>query len=280
MKMVRIIKRLFSISFSIYFIGTLGGILMCFLEALRRIQFHNYENLPLWEGKLILASTHPSWLDVVIVPLLYFPWWFREILKRSKDFFILPIRVIEKKPLGDIFTEDFKDIPVSMADKYNLRSFRWLLEDLALFINREEDKITARSTLLRRAIEILKDNRRIVIFPGGGRDFRAEQYDDGIYDIKTRRLILRMPKPGIGQMVKSTGAPIVPIRLEGTDKVLPNQYNERLPSFLKWTRYLLRVWHPVIIKIGKPIRLPKGTDEKVVLQEYINAQIVLFYEGR
>lgn len=256
MKMARIIKRLFSISFSIYFIGTLGGILMCFLEVLRRIQFHNYENLPLWEGKLILASTHPGWLDIVIVPVLYFPWWFREILKRSKD------------------------IPVSMADEYNLRSFQWLLEDLALFINREEDKIAARSTLLRRAIEILRDNRRIVIFPGGGRDFKAEQYGDGIYDIKTRQLILRMPKTGIGQMVKSTGAPIVPIRLEGTDKVLPNKYNERLPSFLKWTRYLLRVWHPIIIKIGKPIRLPKGTDEEVVLQEYINAQIVLFHKRR
>jgi len=280
MKIGRIIKRLFSISFSIYFIGTLGGILMYFLEVLGRIQFHNYENLPLWEGKLILASTHPSWLDVVIVPLLYFPWWFREILKKPKDFFILPRKVIEKKPLSYIFTQDFKDIPVSMADEYNLRSFRWLLEDIALFINREEDEIVNRSTLLRRAIEILRDNRRIVIFPGGGRDFKAEQYGDGIYDIKTQKLILRTPKPGIGQMVKSTGAPIVPIRLEGTEKVLPNQYNERLPVFLRWTRYFPRVWRRTIVKIGKPIRLPKGTDERVVLQEYIKAQIVLFHEGR
>ena len=261
-------------------VGTIGGVLICLLEAAKIIRFRNYARLPLWEGNLILASNHPSWLDVVILPMLYFPWWFRELLQRIRDFLTWPLRIIKREPISTVFTENFKDIPVSTADKYNLHHFWWVLEGWNLFINRREDEIGERGNVLRKAVEILGNNGRIIIFPGGGRDFKAAENGDGIYDIKTRQLILRMPKPGIGWMVKQTGATIVPIRLEGTDKVLPNIPNRRLPPFLRFERYILRIWHPTTIKIGKPLRFPVGTNEEVVLQKYIQAEIELYQEGR
>ena len=260
-------------------VGTLGGILICLLEFARIIRFHNYGRLPLWEGKLILASNHPSWLDIVILPMLYFPWWFTELLEKIRDLLTWPVRLIRRESSSRVFTREFKQIPVSTIDKHNFRHFWWVLEGWNIFINRRESEIGERGGALRKAVEILENNGRIVIFPGGGRDFKAEQNGDGIYDIKTRQLIMRMPKRGIGWTVKQTGATIVPIRLEGPDKVLPNKANGRLPRFLRFERYFLRIWRQTIIKIGTPIRLPAGTEEKIVINRYIQAQIELYQEG-
>ena len=254
--------------------------MICLLEVVRVVRFYNYARLPLWEGKIILASNHPSWLDVVIIPMLYFPWWFRELLERIRAFGTWPLKVAKRESISSIFTKDFKEIPVSTADKHNFRYFWWILEGWNIFINRREDGVRERGGALRQAVEILENNGRVVIFPGGGRDFKAEKRGDGIYDIKTRQLILRKPKPGIGWTVKQTGATIVPIRLEGTDKVLPNKANGRLHPFLRFERYIVRVWHPIIIRIGQPLRFSVGTKEEVVLEKYIQAQIELYQEGR
>ncbi len=254
--------------------------MICLLEVVRVVRFYSYARLPLWEGKIILASNHPSWLDVVIIPMLYFPWWFRELLERIRAFGTWPLKVAKRESISSIFTKDFKEIPVSTADKHNFRYFWWILEGWNIFINRREDGVRERGGALRQAVEILKNNGRVVIFPGGGRDFKAEKRGDGIYDIKTRQLILRKPKPGIGWTVKQTGATIVPIRLEGTDKVLPNKANDRLHPFLRFERYIVRVWHPIIIRIGQPLRFSVGTKEEVVLEKYIQAQIELYQEGR
>ncbi|GAH60718.1 unnamed protein product, partial [marine sediment metagenome] len=217
-----------------------------------------------------------------ILPMLYFPWWFRELLERIRNLLTWPLKlkITKRDSTIDIFTHNFKDIPVSTADKHNLRHFWWILEGWNIFINRQEGEIGVRGSALRQAVEILKNNGRIIIFPGGGRDFKAEKKGDGIYDIKTRQLILRRPKTGMGWMVKRTGATIVPIRLEGTDKALPNEANEILPRFLRFERYILRIWHPTIIRIGEPLRFPVGTKEEVVLEKFIQAQIELYQEGR
>ena len=272
-------RRRSSVLLSIYVLGTIGGILICLLEAVRIIRFYHYARLPLWDGKLILASNHPGWLDVVILPMLYFPWWFKELGERTRLFLALPIRKGKKEATHNIFVKGFKEIPVSTADEYNFRYFRWALEGWNIFINRQEEKIGARASILRKAAEILENNGRIIIFPGGGRDFKAAENGDGIYDIESQQMIMRRPKLGVGWVVKQTGATIVPIRIEGTDKVLPNKANERLPRLLKPERYILRIWHPTIIKIGEPIRFTVGTTEESVLERYVQAQIELYHEG-
>jgi 1-acyl-sn-glycerol-3-phosphate acyltransferase len=271
-------KVTFNIFSSIYILGTLGGLLICLLEAARRIKFYGYYRLPLWEGKLILASNHPGWLDVVLVPLLYFPWWFRELRQRIGEALVAPLKILKREPVRHTFTEGFNDIPASTADEYNFRHFRWVLEGWNIFVNRGSDGTVERANALRKAVEILENNGRIVIFPGGGRDFKAQNNGDGIYDVGTGNLIIRKPKAGIGWIVKQTGATIVPIRIDGTDKVLPNRPNKKLPPFLRFERYLPRIWRPVRIRIGEPLRFPAGTDEDTILEGYIQAQLNLYLE--
>jgi 1-acyl-sn-glycerol-3-phosphate acyltransferase len=272
-------KVTFNILSAIYILGTVGGLLICLLEAMRRIRFYGYSRLPLWEGRLILASNHPGWLDIVLVPLLYFPWWFRELLQRIGEVLVVPLKMLKREPVRRTFAEDFKHIPASTADEHNFRHFRWVLEGWNIFVNRGSDGIVERASALRKAVEILENNGRVVIFPGGGRDFKAQNNGDGIYEVETGNLIIRRPKAGLGWIVKQTGATIVPIRIDGTDKVLPNKPNEKLPSFLRFERYLPRIWRPICIRIGEPLRFPAGTDEDTILEGYIQAQLNLYLEA-
>jgi 1-acyl-sn-glycerol-3-phosphate acyltransferase len=274
----RRVKVAFNIFSSIYVLGTVGGLLICLLEAARRVRFYGYSRLPRWEGKLILASNHPGWLDIVLVPLLYFPWWFRELLQRIGEVLLTPLKILRKEPARRTFTEDFKHIPASTADERNFRHFRWVLEGWNIFVNRSSDGSGERAGALRKAVEILENSGRVVIFPGGGRDFKAQNNGDGIYDAGTGSLIIRRPRAGIGWIVNQTGAAIVPIRIDGTDKVLPNKPNEKLPRFLRFERYLLRIWRPISIRIGEPLRFPAGTDEDTILEGYIQAQLNLYLE--
>lgn len=270
-------KKTANIHFSIFFLGTIGGVAICILEFLRRIRFQNYARLPLWEGKIVLASNHPSWLDIVIIPLLYFPWWYRELGNRFKEILLSPFKAFRREKLDNVFVRDFKDIPVSTADKHNFRHFSWVLEGWNIFINRKDGEIGERGGALKRAIDVLENEGRIIIFPGGGRDFKAN--GDGIYDMNTQQLIMRQPRPGIGWIVKRTGATVVPIRIEGADKTLPNEPNRKLPPFLRFERYFLRFWHPITIKVGEPLRFERGVDEDEVSKRFVEAQISLHLEN-
>lgn len=78
---------------------------------------------------------------------------------------------------------------------------------------------------LRMAISLLKQGHVVAIFPEGTRSF-----DDSLLP----------PEKGFALIAKQTGAPIVPIALEGTHRVLP-----------KGTIFVHR--GPVAITIGKPV---------------------------
>ena len=92
--------------------------------------------------------------------MLYFPWWFRELLERLRNLLTWPLKlkIIKRDSTIDIFTHNFKDIPVSTADKHNLRHFWWILEGWNIFINRQEGEIGVRGSALRQAVEILENN--------------------------------------------------------------------------------------------------------------------------
>lgn len=245
------------------------------------IRFKNYARLPLWQKGLILASNHPGRLEVVIIPLLYFPWWFRSLIDKIIKLVKYTFWFLQKKQ-SDLDIKsigDFNDVPVSTADKNNVRWFWWILEGWNIFINRQRDSARARAAALLKAITVLENGGRIVIFPGGGRDYKTPP-GEGIYDIKTRQFIMRMPQVGLGVLVERTGALLVPIRIEGTDRIIPNEINRKLPKIFRLERFFPRFWRRVVVKIGQPIKLPKGTPRDVVLQEYIKAQISLYYEGR
>jgi len=82
---------------------------------------------------------------------------------------------------------------------------------------------------VREAIRRLKMGRLLVMFPEG-----------------TRGAADRVKKinPGIGLLVKSSGAPVIPVHIKGTDGALPNS--------AKWLTF-----HPVSIHLGEPLTFSK-----------------------
>jgi 1-acyl-sn-glycerol-3-phosphate acyltransferase len=270
---------LFSIK---YFLGPAISIALIMGEALpwkfRRVEFRHYDRLPLWEGKEIIAPNHTSWLDVVLVPYIYFPWWLREITDDVPDLFreaifagiritqwVFDDRVKIKFSNGEnVFS---KDVPITAADKHNLRNFRWL-KGFIFLVNREKYGGTKqeKATALRFAKRVLDRNGRVVMFPEGGMLDSAKE-EEKIYDIKSRKPIQRALEPGVGVLVRMTGAKIIPILIVGADKVLPRG---KFP--------FPRFWHKITITIGESLTFPTGTDPEIITCVLAKALIDLRYE--
>ena len=78
-----------------------------------------------------------------------------------------------------------------------------------------------------------------------------------IFDIATRKPILRVLEPGFCELVSITGAKVLIVILTGTDK------------------FLLR---KVTIKIGEPLVFPVGTPSELIRDAIDRARINLYYE--
>ncbi|KKT17461.1 MAG: hypothetical protein A2654_01345 [Candidatus Nealsonbacteria bacterium RIFCSPHIGHO2_01_FULL_43_31] len=265
--------------FLIKYIGTpIICVLLILLEGAKRIEFKHYERLPLWEGKIIVLPNHRSWWDVVIVPHLYFPWWFREILRDMIDLgkeLLITIRrvshwVIDERvkiKIGNGENVFSRDVPMTAADKHNLRHFPWLI-GFIFRVNRKKHggTVQERAASARFAQRVLERNGRIVVFAEGGR-LDSVGDEEKIFDIATRQPILRLLEPGFCELVSITGAKIVPVILIGTDKVMPRG---KFP--------FPRVWRKVLIKIGEPIVFPTGASPDFVRDAIDKARIDLYYE--
>ena len=83
---------------------------------------------------------------------------------------------------------------------------------------------------IREAIKQLKKGTPLIVFPEGTR---------GASDRK------KEPQPGIALIAVKSGVPIIPVRIEGSDKALP-------PHSMRFYRY------PVKITIGKPLQFSKA----------------------
>ncbi len=80
---------------------------------------------------------------------------------------------------------------------------------------------------LKKASQLLKEGYCIGIFPEGHRA-KPKQF--------------RKPQSGVGLLVSKTKAPVIPVRIEGTDDVFP--VGSSFPKLFKY---------PIYVKVGKPI---------------------------
>ncbi len=255
--------------FLIKYIGTpIICVSLLLLEGAKRIEFKHYERLPLWEGNIIILPNHRSWWDVVIAPHVYFPWWFRELLRDlfdlGKELLVTVLRLLHwliDERVGirigsgeNVFSPD---VPITAADKRNLRYFPWLI-GFIFRVNRKKHGGTPheRAGSARFARRVLKRNGRIIVFAEGGR-LNSVGDEEKIFDIATGKPILRLLEPGFCELVSITGAKIVPVILIGTDK------------------FLLR---KVTIKIGTPLVFPVGTPSEFIRDTIDRARISLYYE--
>lgn len=256
-------------------------LLMTLPEAIGRVKFLHYERLPLWEGNLIIVPNHRSWLDVIIVPYIYFPWWFRgfkdDLIDIIKEFltttyrflwWLIDERVKIRIGRGDkIFS---RDVPITAADRKNLRFLKWLLLGYIFDVNREKHGGTPNQRMVsaRFARRVLGGKGRIIDFAEGGMiNSRTLKEKDKLFDPDTGEFIMRKLEPGFCGLVSMTGAKVVPLILKGTDKILP-RYKIPLPRF----------WHKVIIGIGEPLIFPVGTPQDIIEESLDKARISLYHE--
>ncbi len=115
---------------------------------------------------------------------------------------------------------------------FKIKVFSNLIKLLGAIPLERESEI---SLSLRKGLEILKKGEGIVIFPEGTRS------KDGL---------IKEGKPGIGFLTIKSNAPIIPVKLEGTNKALP------------FDGKFIRIKKIKVI-IGKPIYFEKESYKKI-----------------
>ena len=243
-----------------YVFSPITGVLFCLLEGLGRIKFVHFDRFPIWEEKLIIASNHPSLLEPVLLPFMGFPWmnfpWvFSSQWSRIK-FSLSWFSRMQKE-----FTLPKKLIPANAPDRQNFFDYGFwrLFQGINVPVDRNgrpQDRISSISALK----SILENGGRVLIFPEGGRTFKAVQKSN--MKSAGNKEIGRL-KHGAAWLAINTGARILPIWVEGTDKVLPNN---KFP--------IPRLWHRITIKIGEPF-LIKGSERKEATLEITRALLAL-----
>lgn len=131
---------------------------------------YNQEALTSVEGGMLIASNHVSFLDPPLVGIAY----------------RYPVHYFARKTLFDH----------PMAN-YILHRTN------AIPVDQEKPELS----ILRKVIQLLKDDEKVVIFPEGERSF------DGVMN--------PAGQPGIGMIVSKARVPVLPVRLFGPEKALP-----------------------------------------------------------
>jgi 1-acyl-sn-glycerol-3-phosphate acyltransferase len=243
-----------------FLVGTTLGILVCLLEAFGRIKFLYFERFPIWDEKLIIVSNHPSLLEPVILPLMGFPWmnfpWvFSPLWSRIK----FPLSWF--KELQKEFSLPKKLIPANTPDKNNFYDplYMRLFQGINVPVDRSRGA-QGRIGTVRALKKVLENGGRVLIFPEGTRTFKAIQK----CEVKSANgSKLGKLKDGAAWLALKTNAWILPIWVEGTEKVLPNN------KF-----HIPRLWHRTTIRIGLPF-LVQGNTRKEATSEIAQALLEL-----
>ncbi len=235
-----------------YLVGPVAGTLVCLLEALGRIKFYHFERFPIWGEKLIIVSNHPSLLEPVVLPLMGFPWmnfpWvFSPVWYRFK-FSLGWIKELQRE-----FTRQKKLIPINVPDKNNFYDppYMKVFQGINVPVDRNGGARGRVGTIMALK-EILDNGGRILIFPEGARTFKAVQRTG---NVSPNGKQMGRLKDGAAWLALNTSARVLPIWVEGTDKVLPNN---KLP--------FPRLWHRITVRIGDPFMVQGSTRQEATTE--------------
>ncbi len=235
-----------------YLVGPTMGILVCLLEAVGRIKFIHFERFPIWEEKLIIVSNHPSMLEPVILPLIGFPWmnfpWvFSPVWSRAK------LSLSWFKRLQTEFSLQKKLIPANVPDRNNFYDppYMNIMQGINIPVDRNGGA-HGRITTVLALKKILDNGGRILIFPEGTRTFKAIAKGNGSSTDDKR---LGKLKDGASWLAIKTKARVLPVWVDGTENVLPNN---KLP--------IPRLWRKITVKIGSPFLVQGNTRQEATLE--------------
>lgn len=215
-------KKLLSLV-PVYLFGMFIAVCVLLLRVLEIWKIKGVQNFPTRAQKgdrgLIIVSNHPSLLEPIALLALCAHWY--------------------------VFT--LKYGPWNIAETKNFRRglFR-LMEPRLLFVDRKSK--LSRFSVLRQATELLQGGAIFLLFPEGGRTSSVSSEQLIVAKNGAR---IRSFEVGAGFLAIKTKAMVVPVWVEGTDKVSPNRSDARYSS-------LFRFWKPVTVTIGKPVIFAEG----------------------
>lgn len=159
------------------------------------------ENIPKKSG-FIIAANHASYFDPIIIPAFFFKKFKRQVHYLGKKELFRPW-------VMKVFHNQVGTIP----------------------INREGDE-----NALDKAVQALKQNKIIGIFPEGGR---------------SRDNSLRKGKTGAARLSLWSKKPVIPIGIKGSYEIWPAN------------KKLFKLKKAIILEIGKPMTFEKYYDKKI-----------------
>jgi 1-acyl-sn-glycerol-3-phosphate acyltransferase len=217
-----------------YLIGILWGLVFEMLRLLGIVTIRGSISTTQRNKGVIIASNHPSlWEPLLLVGLL-FPGY----IWRPK-----------------------RNAPWGTPDATNYGTWYWSLFRQRMILVPRGDRRGELRALARMKREL---NRQaiLILFPEGGRTSTERNR------LTTRSgKELRPLKTGIGELVLKTGSIVIPVWVDGTDKVLPNGAAWWYP----------RLWRKVQINIGQPLSFDLGDsyDRKTVTLQIQKAMVDL-----
>jgi len=228
----------------LYLVGVFDGFFFWLLVKLKKIRVRHYERFPRWQKNLIIASNHPSLADpTFLAPLTL------------EEFLTCPV---EYGPWNTPDKANFFD--PAWIFWLRVRSLPFVRENSQEGLNNK--RFNARSLI--QMGKILKRGGRVITFLGGTRDFKSKRQKDVIYS-RTKKFFGK-PKEEILSVGIKAGSTLVPVWIEGSDRIFPNEKFPLLPLI----RFLLTPKDWIEVKIGFPLSLKKLTKEQAV-QKYCQA---------
>jgi len=238
------IKMIFFRVLIIGIIGTIAGLCLYFLIAIGRVRFRHFERFPLFGEKLIIVVNHPSTKETYLIPLVFFPWWFRKFLKPHP-------------------------IPISTPDRNNF-PYLILLKEYVVFIDRSKKGVYKRMRAIFQMIKNLEEGANIILFIEGTRTGNALEKI-----ISPKGKEMGVPQSSLGFLVEKTGAGIFPLWVE-TSWSCPN----KIPFFLQVLIEMLSL--PFVtteIICGETIKFGIKEPDEEITRKTIEAMFALADEG-
>jgi 1-acyl-sn-glycerol-3-phosphate acyltransferase len=124
------------------------------------------------------------------------------------------INIISPRPVIFLAKKELFEVPI----------LGWFIKKAGAIPVKRDSRDT---TTIKKSIQLLKEGYVIGIFPEGTRSKPGE---------------FRKPQPGVGYLIEKAKVPVIPILIEGADKVLP--VNSKFPKLFKYN---------IDVKVGKPI---------------------------
>jgi 1-acyl-sn-glycerol-3-phosphate acyltransferase len=196
----------------VYSAGVFLAVIFWLLQLLRRIKVKNPRRIPPWQKNMLIVSNHPSLIETVLIPSLFF---------------------------GEYVFHPLQFLPRSTPDKNNFYDpwyFFWL-RPVSIPIDREAGTF---KEAFRAMLDVLQSGKRLILFAEGGRTFKGQEF---VYSSSGKRL--RKLVGGAGLLARRSQSVILPVWVEGVDHKSFNKFFLLLGLWGFW-RYRMT------IKIGQP----------------------------